>query len=262
MARKLIKGVLLDLSGVLYVGNEVLPGVVAALDRLRTFAVPFLCVTNTTRSTRTQILDKLTAMGLGVEPAQLFTAPMAAHDYVVARDLHPFLLIHPALASEFADVSSPGSPDAVLIGDAGEGFTYANMNRAFRLLMNGAPLVAMSHNRYFQEADGLSLDAGPFITALEYASGKQAVVTGKPSREFYTAAVKRLDCRAAEVVMIGDDVEADVRGAIAAGLQGVLVRTGKYRPGDEDQLPTSGGQVVADFAASVDLISKNLTDVS
>lgn len=258
----MIKGVLLDLSGVLYVGNEVLPGAAAALDRVRTLAVPFLCVTNTTRSTRAQILDKLTAMGLGVEPTQLFTAAMAAHDYVVARDLHPYLLIHPALAAEFTDVSTTGSPDAVLIGDAGEGFTYANMNRAFRLLMNGATLVAMSHNRYFQEVDGLSLDAGPFITALEYASGKQAIVTGKPSREFFDAAVERLACKPAEVVMIGDDVEADVRGAISAGLQGVLVRTGKYRPGDEDQLLTSGGQVVADFTAAVDLINENLTDAS
>ncbi len=251
------KGILLDLSGVLYVGDRALPGAVSALKRLLASRIPLLCVTNTTRSTSVQILEKLAAMDLRIDPAQLFTAPMAAHDYVQAGSLHPYLLIHPALQNEFSDVDGGHSGDAVLIGDAGDGFTYVNLNRAFRLLLEGAPLIAMGHNRYFQEPDGLSLDAGPFIAALEYASGKQAIVTGKPSREFFTAALSRLGCAAQDAIMVGDDIEADVLGAINAGLRGVLVQTGKYRPGDEAQLPPGSGHLVDDFSRFVNWLTGN-----
>ena len=246
-----------EVKGVLYVGNQALPGAAPALKRLLASEILLLCVTNTTRSTASQILKRLSAMDLHIESTQLFTAPMAAYDYVRARDLHPFLLIHPALRDDFADVDGGDNCDAVLIGDAGDGFTYDRLNRAFRLLLDGAPLIAMGHNRYFQEADGLSLDAGPFITALEYASGNQAVVTGKPSNEFFTAALSRLGCTAQDAIMVGDDIEADVLGAINAGLRGVLVQTGKYRSGDEDQLPRSGGYLLDDFSCFVDWLTNS-----
>ena len=96
---------------------------------------------------------------------------------------------------------------------------------------------AFAKNRNFLDHDGeLSLDAGPFVAALEYASGREATVFGKPAAMFFKLAVESLRCAPEEVAMIGDDVEADVGGAMAAGLMGVLVRTGKYRPGQEAHL--------------------------
>lgn len=249
----MVSGILLDLSGVLYVEADPLPGAVQALQRLQSAGLPVRYVTNTTRSTRQQIMHKLQGMGFAIRPNEVFTAPVAARNYLDAKGLKPYLLVHPDLEGEFPG-GETHAPDAVLVGDAGEAFTYASMNHAFRLLMNGAPLLAMGRNRYFKEADGLSLDAGPFVRALEYAADTQAHVLGKPAPEFFAAACDSLDLGPDEVVMVGDDVEADVNGATDAGLQGILVRTGKYRRGDEDRLTSSSAVVLDDIGAFVDWI--------
>lgn len=248
----MIRGVLLDLSGVLYIGDELVSGAVDAVERVSGADLPIRFITNTTRSTRQTILDRLTQLGFSVKAEDVFTAPVASRQYIEANSLTPYLLIHPNLESEFRDLGS-GEPDAVLVGDAGREFTYDNMNTAFRLVLNGATLLAMGVNRYFSEGDQYSLDAGPFVHALEYASGKKAVVLGKPSLEFYETAVKSLGCEPGETVMVGDDVESDVIGALNSGLQGILVRTGKYRSGDEKQIEDKAA-CVEDINEAVDLI--------
>lgn len=247
------RGVLLDLSGVLYVGDEAVPGAVEALARLRDAGLAVRFVTNVTRRPFEEILESLRALGFDMSADELLTAPRAARRYLEAHDLHPYLLVHPALEREFADLAR-APPDAVLLGDAEKRFRYENLNRAFRLLMDGAPLLAMGDNRYFRDKDGLSLDIGPFVAALEYASDKRAVILGKPSADFFRVAVDALGCAPEEAVMVGDDALADVDGALAAGLQGILVRTGKYRDGDEDRITHTGAVVVADVAAAAERI--------
>jgi len=257
MVHPMIKGVLLDLSGVLYLGNQAIEGSIEGLLRLQATGLPLLYVTNTTRQPRHQIWQQLDAMQFPIREKDIFTAPMAAHDYLTRAGLSPYCLIHPSLRPDFADLVSE-TPNAVLIGDAETEFTYQHMNTAFRYLIDGAPLIAIGKNRYFMEQDGLSLDSGTFVTALEYAAGVEAIITGKPAAGFFTAAVKAIDGAAANVVMVGDDVEADVNGAIDAGLMGVLVQTGKYRPEDNNRLNRHDTPVVKDFSAAVDWITKQL----
>ncbi len=224
---------LLDLSGVLYVGQQVLPGAVKAIQHLQESDTPLRFITNTTRSTRQTIYNKLKAMGFDIPVEQIFTAPMALKDYLELHHLRPFLLIHPGLQSEFSEYTQD-HPNAVVIGDAAEYFTYKRLNEAFRHLDAGAEFLAMGDNRYFREDDGLSLDIGPFVHALEYASGVQAKILGKPSLAFFSSAIAEFECPAAEIVMVGDDAIADVEGAMRAGLQGTLVKTWKYKAGDEN----------------------------
>jgi HAD superfamily hydrolase (TIGR01458 family) len=249
----MVRAVLFDLSGVLYVGGKAVPGAVQALQKLQAAGVPHRFLTNVTRTPSNELIARLTALGFRITSEGLFSAPIAARNYIKARRLRPFMLIHPALAAEFADLPQD-PPDTVLLGDAGDGFSYQNLNRAFRLLMDGAALLAMGNNRYFQEADGLSLDIGPFVSALEYASGASATILGKPSKDFFIGAVESLGCPASEVVMIGDDALADIEGALLAGIQGILVQTGKYRAGDETQIKQSGALVLADVAAAVEWV--------
>lgn len=249
----MIEGVLLDLSGVLYVGDAALPGAIRALDRMRNAGLPVRFVTNVTRKSFDEILQRLQAMGFDIAPEELLTAPRAAHRYVEAHGLRPYLLVHSALEAEFADLSKD-PPNAVLLGDAEDRFNYAHLNRAFRILIEGGSLLAMGNNHYFQDRDGLSLDIGPFVAALEYASGQAAVILGKPSADFYGVAVDSLGCDPQKTVMVGDDALADVDGALAAGLQGILVRTGKYRSGDEDKIDHTGALVMADIVAAADYI--------
>jgi len=119
--------------------------------------------------------------------------------------------------------------DYVIVGDAGDKMTYASMNHAFRCLMEGADLIALEKDRYWMAPDGISLSAGPFVAALESATGKTATVVGKPSKAFFDLALRDMGLAADGVVMIGDDILADIGGAQAAGMRGVLVRTGKFR---------------------------------
>lgn len=240
----------------LYVRDRVLPGAVAAVARLRATGLPLVFATNTTRRSRRAVLENLTRLGFDVAADELMTPAAAACERLEEMGARPYLLVHPDLGEDFASVGQGGN-DAVVLGDAGDDFRYATLNHAFRLLMEGAPLYALAANRYFEDDDGLSLDAGGFVAALEYASGIKAELFGKPAPTFFHAALDGLRCRAEEAVIVGDDVEADVNGAVALGMGGMLVRTGKFRAEDPARL-AEGGEVMADIGAAVDRIVRQL----
>ncbi|WP_198407648.1 HAD-IIA family hydrolase [Sulfurovum sp. NBC37-1] len=112
-------------------------------------------------------------------------------------------------------------------------FTFERLNGAFRALQEGAELIAAAKNRYFKDSDGkLSMDAGGFIAALEFAAGTEAILIGKPSSDFSHLAAASMGLRPDEVLMIGDDIESDVKGAQDAGMKAALVKTGKFQPDD------------------------------
>ncbi|HEX2218088.1 MAG TPA: TIGR01458 family HAD-type hydrolase [Gemmatimonadales bacterium] len=237
---------LLDLDGTLYASGAAVPGAPETLRRLREAGRPFRLVTNTTSRPRAMLVERLRGYGFAVEPEEIFTATLAGA--ALARDaghqvLAPFL---PAPAHEdlagFELVgglsSRRGQPQAVILGDLGEAWTYALLQEAFEYVMDGAAMIALSRDRYWQRDDRLALDAGPFVRGLEYATGVEARVAGKPSPGFYAAALASLGLEApAPAVMVGDDLWSDIEGAQRAGLQGWLVRTGKFR---EDTLRDSG----------------------
>ena len=247
----MLHGVLLDLAGVVYEGDHMLPGALDAVARLHSADLALRFVTNTTTKTKQALLERLAGLGLGLSDDELFTPGQAAHQWLAAHDASPVLLVHPDLKPEFAGL--PERPNrAVVIGDAGEAFTYANMNHAFRALSDGATLLALAKNRTFKGDDGrLSLDAGAFVAALEYSSGQEAIVLGKPSPDFFAGALASMDCAPKNAVMVGDDAEADVAGALQAGLaRGLLVRTGKYREGDETRFAPNPTATLPDLSAA------------
>lgn len=228
-------GVLLDIDGVLYVGDRPIDGAHEALAELRESRGVRL-ITNTTSRSRRQVVEHLLELGFEVELGDVLTpAAMAVRHCREQGHESVVLLVNERLREDLAplDGALPAErADAVILGDLGDGFTAEVLNAAFRLLMDGAELIALQHNRYWRRAEDLALDVGAYSAALEYASGREAVVVGKPSEVFFHAAVADLGLEHA--VMVGDDVEADVGGAMTAGLPGVLVRTGKYR---RDALP-------------------------
>jgi HAD superfamily hydrolase (TIGR01458 family) len=251
----MIRGALLDLAGVIYDGDRALPGASAAVERLRQAGIALRFVTNTTRMPKRKILDRLALLGLAMPEKELFTPAEAARDWLASHDASPSLLVHPDLAEEFATLP-PRVNRALVIGDAGESFDFAALNRAFRELIAGASFIALAKNRSFKDDDGkLSIDAGAFVTALEYASGKTALVLGKPAAAFFEAALASMNCAPQDAVMVGDDAEADVAGALDAGLgAALLVRTGKYRERDEARFSPPPTATVADIAAAAEWI--------
>ena len=226
-----VRGLLVDLDGTLYVGDEPVPGAREAVRRLLDAGLALRYVTNTTRKPRRDIVAGLRGMGFPACEEHVFTPAVAAAGRLHGREVHA-LVAEPLLEDLSGVVLSDREPEYVLVGDLGDGFTYERLDRAFGYLMSGAELVALQKNRYWRRPGGLSLDAGPFVAALEYASGKKATVVGKPEKPFFEAALRKLGLAAGEVAMVGDDAEADVAGARAAGLLGVQVETGKYRPGE------------------------------
>lgn len=246
------KAVLIDLAGVLHTGDEALPGAVLALARLRASGLALRFLTNTTRTPSNILFAKLQRMGFTLAAGEIQTAALAARTLVRSRGLRPLWLVHPDIAAEMGD--SAVDPDIVVLGDMGTHFTYPVLNRAFRLLMDGLPLMAMARNRYFMEADGLSLDMGAFVAGLEYSAGVTAEVTGKPAAAFFEAALAELGVAAADAVLIGDDLTDDIGGAQAAGIPGLLVRTGKFRPGDDAHPEIKPAAVFDNFTAAVNAI--------
>jgi phospholysine phosphohistidine inorganic pyrophosphate phosphatase len=197
-------------------------------------------VTNTTSRSRSMLVERLQGYGFEVSAAEVFTATLAGN--LLARTagyrcVAPFVP-EPAL-QDMTELELVGGtsnrprgsgPQAVIVGDLGERWSYALLQEAFEYIMAGAELIALSKDRYWWSEDRLALDAGPFVAALEFATGKSAMVAGKPSPSFYAAALQSLEVEpAGSVAMIGDDLWSDVEGAQRAGLQGWLVRTGKYR---------------------------------
>lgn len=237
-----MRGVLLDLDGVIYVGDSPVAGAADVVDWLTREDIPFRFLTNTSSRPRAAIVAKLSATGIPASDDDILTPAVAARSWLRQHSPgRPALFVPEATASEFAELEPlPNDAEegagAVVVGDLGEAWDFATVNRAFRLLMAEPrpTLVALGLTRYWRADDGLQLDAGAFVRALEYASGATAVVMGKPDQAFYQTAVDGLGLAAEDVVMVGDDIRTDIEGAQRAGLTGVLVQTGKFTPADLD----------------------------
>jgi HAD superfamily hydrolase (TIGR01458 family) len=247
-----VSAVLIDLDGVLYVEDDVIDGAGEAVERLRRQGLALRFVTNTTASSRDQTLEKLTRLGFSVEDRELVTPAALAVQYCRTQGLRRVALImNEEVKRDFADLEEGvDDADVVIIGDLGSAFSYDVLNHAFRQVMNGAELIALQKNRYWMRADGLSLDVGPFVAAIEFATRREAYVVGKPARGFFDGVLAGLGVSTAAAAMVGDDIESDIGGALRAGVKAILVRTGKYR---EDAVNESGIEptVVVDSIADV-----------
>ena len=201
----------------IYVGNRTLPGALDAIAQLRDAGLPVRFLTNTTRTPKSGILRRLGAMGLTISEDELFTPAEAARKWLAAHECSPHLLIHPDLRDDFLGLSD-WSTKAVVVGDAGTGFTFEALNAAVPVAHGRRRILALASNRTFRDADGeLSLDAGAFVAALEFSTQRSAIVLGKPSEEFFSAALASMNCAAGDAVMVGDDAEMDIAGALSAG---------------------------------------------
>ncbi len=226
-----IRGVLLDIDGVLHVSLQPIRGAAETLHRLEQQGYQTCFVTNTTTSSRASLVQKLHAIGLPLPEERVMTAPVATANYI--RQHYPgkrcWLLTKGNTADDFSGIELVNDhADIVVIGGAEELLTYEAMNSAFRMLMDGAVLLATHANLYWRTTEGLQLDSGAYVRALEVATGKQAIILGKPDRAFFEQALQSIGVPAHEAVMVGDDIENDIGGAQQAGLRGVLVCTGKH----------------------------------
>ena len=248
-----IRGVLLDLDGVLSVGDQPVSGAAGALDRLRVSGCPVRFLSNSTRRSRASVAARLRSLGFSIHDGEILTPAVAAAAMLQDEGKNAFLLTTGDTHRDFEEAGVPlteDRPDTIVVGDAGDRFTYALLNRAMRMVLAGAGIIALEKDRTWMGPDGPMLSAGPFVAALEYATGREAFCVGKPSPAFFAAALGDLGVPAPWAAMVGDDIETDIGGAQRCGIRGILVRTGKYR---EEVLARSG--------IAPDLVIGSVTDL-
>jgi phospholysine phosphohistidine inorganic pyrophosphate phosphatase len=247
-----LRALLIDLDGVLYVEDRAVPGAAEAIETLRASGLTLRFVTNTTAHSHAATLEKLERLAIPVTGGELVTpAALAVRHCAEHGHTRVVLLMNDEVKADFEGLrEGDEAPDAVIVGDLGEAFDYHALNRAFRCVMAGAELIALQKNRYWLRADGLALDVGPFVAALEYATERRAYVVGKPARGFFEEVLAGLGAVPEATAMVGDDIESDIGGALDSGLAAILVRTGKYR---EDKVRESGIRPTATIDSIADL---------
>ncbi|XP_043912538.1 phospholysine phosphohistidine inorganic pyrophosphate phosphatase [Protopterus annectens] len=261
---KSVKGILLDVCGVLYdCGGDgiVIPGSVEAVTRIKKAGLKLRFCTNESQATREKFITKLNLVGYDISAEEIFAPGPAVCQILKERGLRPHLLVHDGLLPEFEQIDQ-SNPNCVVIGDAADNFSYENLNNAFRHLieMEKPVLISLGKGRYYKERDGLNLDVGVYMKALEYACDIQGEVVGKPAKAFFMAALADMGVEPHEALMIGDDIVNDVGGAQQCGMKALQVRTGKYRPCDECHPEVKADGYVNNLAEAVTLILEHLNN--
>jgi HAD superfamily hydrolase (TIGR01458 family) len=253
--------ILLDIDGVLAISGQPIPGAVSAVSELRRAGHRLRFVTNDTRHSAAALAEVLRSGGFDIDDDELQTTPRAAARALAGKRV--LALTMPAIVDDLDGLQLVGmNADAVLVGGCDEGleaarvFSYLNLLRAFHELKGGADLYCLHRNRWWQTAEGPRLDAGAFVTGLEYAAEVEATVLGKPSPQYFAAALEALDADPEMTWMVGDDIEEDIAGAHAHGMRTVLVRTGKFHPDDVERSPIRPDAIVSSIAQLPDWLER------
>jgi HAD superfamily hydrolase (TIGR01458 family) len=252
-----VKGVLLDLDGTVWDDELTLyPGAAEAIARLRDAGLPVRFVTNTTRLTREALAEMLTERGVLATADDVLTATLAGVIWLRENGFQRVAALLPDQAlAEFAEFDVVDEdPEALIVGDLGRGWSFEVMNRAFRWLLDGAEFLALHRNRYWKTEGKLALDAGAFVAAFEYASGRRAKLVGKPSPVLFEAAAHSLDLGPDDLAMVGDSLRTDITGAQTAGCLGIQVRTGKFDATALAKAPIQPDRVIDSIADLPDAI--------
>lgn len=226
-----IKGILFDLDGVLYTGSQAIEGAVKAVKDIRASGLFCRFVTNTSTLSLVSLQQKINTLGFSIPTNEIISAPQATLFFLKSqRDSVCRLLLADDVKKDFKGLhQSDTEANYIVIGDIGDTWSYTLLNEVFNSLVNGAKLIAIHKNRFWQTEYGLQMDIGGFVDALEYASGVKAMIIGKPSPEFFQIALDDIGLKPSEVAIIGDDIDVDIGGGQQVGLKGIMVRTGKYR---------------------------------
>jgi Predicted sugar phosphatases of the HAD superfamily len=272
-----VRGFVLDADGVLVLKSAALPGSMEAVASLMERGIPFRVVTNFSALHRETLAAWFGRGGLTIDPKRIITGTSAAAAYTAARHAgRPLFVLAAAdalrefdgqqlLTADAADAATPGTVAAVVVGDAGDDLSFRNMDVAFRLVRGGAELLSMHRNPWWLTLKGETLDAGAYVVGLEFATGRSALILGKPSPTVFRQAVAGLIADLGErlprssFAMVGDDLRADVAAAQRVGMKGILVLSGKTSATEAERVGRSGKRgpdgiaaTLADVVAALD----------
>ncbi|MFX0084014.1 MAG: HAD-IIA family hydrolase [Candidatus Hodarchaeota archaeon] len=238
-----IKGILTDIDGTLYFKGKPIPGTIETLSRLRKKGLKFLLFTNTDSKSPKTILKILHNYGFTVNQNEIFTPIIALKEFLSSYpDKKSFFVTTDEVENEFQEFSKVKGaeiPDFVIIGDFHDNWDVNRLNEAFKFVFKGAKLLGTQGNWYYLDSRGEPvIDTGSFVNMIAKAANVEPLIFGKPSKEYFLQALKKINLKQDEVLVVGDDIDSDIQGAINAGIMGILVRTGKgqYFESDKSQI--------------------------
>ena len=225
-----MKPLLIDMDGVLRIGNSPADGLKEFIEFIQNSKIPACVISNSTLSNAVQFKEFFLRNNAEVN-FPVMTCADAAYNYVKENYKTAEVYCSEPVRSMFDEFKTAGEPEAVVIGDMGKAWDFKILNEIFVKVYNGADLIAMQKNRFWKTPeDGLLLDVGPFVKAIEYASGKESVLIGKPSKVFFEMGMKQIDASFKNgFLMLGDDLENDIESAQRLGGEGILIYTGKTK---------------------------------
>lgn len=239
----MFKTILIDISGTLLVNDGLTQGIIKdGLSKLIQSEIPYKLLSNSSKQRHQDVHRDLTAkLAIDIPPSNVITPLSSCNHLIRSQNLNPLLLLTESATNDFEGVVDNSKPfDSVVVGLAPDQFNYKSLNEAFRILKNSphSKLIATHSSLYFQDKDNqLSLGPGPFIHALQSASAKAPIICGKPSSSFFINALNDLGIQEQDykdVAIIGDDALSDLGTDLP--LAKILVKTGKYRQGDETKV--------------------------
>lgn len=230
------KPLLIDLDGVLRLGDKPAEDIILFLNYLDENKIPSCILSNSSLYSSDQIYDFFNSYSINIK-IPIITAIDAAHSYVNEKYSKVAAYTSEIVIGKFAHLLDFEKPEAVLIGDIGDVWNYKLIQTIFEYLQNGAELIAVHKNKFWNKPGvGIQLDAGPFINAIEYASSIQATLIGKPSSLYFSQALKKMNCKLEDsFIMLGDDLDSDMKGAKDLGAQTILIYTGKTKSPISDE---------------------------
>jgi HAD superfamily hydrolase (TIGR01458 family) len=231
-----IKGIIFDIDGVLEYQGKVYPGAIEVVNSLREKGMILRFLTNSTLKSRASCAAKLNAAGFEASDEEVFTASYATAMYL--RSLNPhsvWVMVDREGMDEFRDfLQDEENPEYVVVGDSRSRFDFDHLNQALRMLKRGARLIGMQPELIDSSLGGLELNVGSWVGMLERAAGIEAIYIGKPSRFAFELPLTTMRLDRSQVLVVGDRVATDIKGAKALGMKCVLIQTGEYRDEELD----------------------------
>lgn len=225
-----IKAVFFDLDGTLYFKQKAIDGAIETVDYLKSKGYICRFLTNTESKKPSQVFDNVKNLGFYIELDEIYTPVTASVNFLKCnKEAQIYPLVSENIKDEYKEFNiNTENADYLIMGDCRENFTYENLNKAFKLIGENTEILALQKGRFFYDKTGKNLDTGAFVAMMEYATGKNAKVLGKPSKSFFNILLQNLNLKPAEVLIIGEDILTDIVGANSIGAVGALVKTGKY----------------------------------
>jgi NagD protein len=245
-------GFLIDMDGVIYGGETLIPGAKEFIGTLRERNVPFLLITNNSQRSRVDVVVRLKGMGIEIDEKNVFTSAMATARFLAAQKpngtayvLGEGGLITSLHRNGYSMVQQ--KPDYVVVGE-GRNFTLEMVDQAVNMILDGARFIATNRDPSPRIKGWSNLGITAIVAMIEEATGVRAFPVGKPSPIMFRAARKELDLRTAETTIIGDTMDTDILGGVQMGYRTILTLTGVSKREDLTKYAFQPDQVVESIA--------------